>query len=168
MSFLVPAGSTMIHKSARRAEMRRRKLKKKKKEGKKIKGKKKVSRPRSRRRPSMKRSFTVRVQYAAIKREVYETRNRETGLRRGAMSGMLLASAERGSQTRTFLFIFGVPEDLLWKTPTPLPFSFIPLSNFEFQFARRSCIIVYFLSIMTVLSSLSIPRFDKNSISSDY
>lgn len=41
MSFLVPAGSTMIHKSARRAEMRRRKLKKKKKEGKKIKGKKK-------------------------------------------------------------------------------------------------------------------------------
>lgn len=41
----------------------------------------KVSRPRSRRGSSMKRSLTVRVRYTMIKREFYETRNRETGPR---------------------------------------------------------------------------------------
>lgn len=83
---------------------------------------------------------------AVIKREVYETRDRETGpRRRRAMSGMLLASGERGSRTGTFLFIFGVRCQLLRRTSYPplsslySPF-LLPLfpSNPEFQVVPRS------------------------------
>ena len=171
MSFLVPAGSTMIRETARQEETCRRKSKRKK-EKEKRKGnkglKKKVSRPRSRRRPSMKRSFTVRVQYAAIKREVYETRNRETGLRRrGAMSGMLLASAERGSQTGTFLFIFGVPEDLLWKTSLSLS-SILPLPPFRTSnsnsLADPVLSFIFFRNDCSFLPLYSIPSDYKQSV----
>lgn len=117
MSFLAPVGSTTIHRLTRHVFAFRTKRRNVKRIEKK---EEKVSRPRSRPGPSMKRSFTVHVRYAVIKREVYETRNRETGPRRrkaqSAMSGMLLASAERGSRTGTFLFIFGVREELLWRT----------------------------------------------------
>lgn len=73
----------------------------------KKKRREKVSRPRSRRGSSMKRSLTVRVRYTMIKREFYETRNRETGPRpcRGCASRHP-RNVDPGQGT--FLFIFRV------------------------------------------------------------
>lgn len=75
--------------------------------GKRKKKREKVSRPRSRRGSSMKRSLTVRVRYTMIKREFYETRNRETGPRpcRGCASRHP-RNVDPGQGT--FLFIFRV------------------------------------------------------------
>lgn len=159
MSFLAPVGSTTIYRLTRhvfafRTKGRNVKRIEKKKE-------EKVSRPRSRRGPSMKRSFTVHVRYAVIKREVYETRNRETGpddvKRRARCRGCSWHPRNVDPGRGHFYLSLAYARNFSGEPHQPLPFSVISI---ELRIPVRSLILFYRLLsfVMTVLSLFSVLR----------
>lgn len=126
----------------------------------KKKRREKVSRPRSRRGSSMKRSLTVRVRYTMIKREFYETRNRETGPRpcRGCASRHP-RNVDPGQGT--FLFIFRVRARNFSGKPTFSVLFDRTLNSNSFHdrvffFPSRSLFSFFFFIAMTVPSFLFI------------